>query len=99
MGDSDSEPLTKKRKGGQRQRLQVANQGEAAGTVVSSKLGEWLKEKWAWGSFSPQILQEIASLALADMEAARAQQLPEGLVSLSTLGSCGVHKNNMNRVS
>lgn len=99
MGDSDSEPPAKKRKGGQRQRLQVANQEEVARTAVSSRLGEWLKEKWSWGSFSPQILQEIATLALSDMEAARAQQLPEGLISLSRLGSCGAHQNNMHRVS
>ena len=85
MGDSDSEPPAKKRKGGQRQRLQVANQEEVARTAVSSRLGEWLKEKWSW--------------ALSDMEAARAQQLPEGFISLSRLGSCGAHQNNMHRVS
>ena len=77
----------------------MANQEEVARTAVSSRLGEWLKEKWSWGSFSPQILQEIATLALSDMEAARAQQLPEGLISLSRLGSCGAHQNNMHRVS
>ena len=93
-------PVTKKRKGGNQQRLK-AFEREVGSTAASVKghslLADWLKKQWAWGELSPQTVQQISSLAKKDMQAAGASDIPQDLVSLSMLGSQGTHPNNCHR--
>lgn len=68
-------PVTKKRKGGNQQRLKALER-EVGSTAASVKghslLADWLKKQWAWGELSPQTVQQISSLAKKDMQAAGA---------------------------
>ena len=58
-------------RGGYKQRLQRAavNPGQSsASNPVRSSLALWLLQEWAWGRFSPQVVQHIAMLAVRDMD-------------------------------
>ena len=90
----ESEP-SRKRKGGQRQRLLKAKEEEHE-QVGQSVLFIYLLQVFAWGNFSPQQIQHIASLACDDMK--RLQ--PDGrhfkdLQSLADLGAHSLHLNKM----
>ena len=90
----------KKRRGGLQQRLGAQRrEEEATGVTVDqpSLLAEWLKEQWAWGKMSPQLVQHVAALAKRDMVAANATNIPEDLHKLSMLGTEGAHANNCHR--
>lgn len=100
MDEDLDEPCPKKRrKGGQQQRLESIRRAESntASTDQPSLLAEWLKEQWAWGKFSPQTVQHVASLATKDMVAAGATNIPASLHKLSLLGSSGAYANNCHR--
>ena len=93
-------PFAKKRRGGLQQRLGAQRrEEEATGVTVDqpSLLAEWLKEQWAWGKMSPQLVQHVAALAKRDMVAANATNIPEDLHKLSMLGTEGAHANNCHR--
>eukprot|EP00971_Amphidinium_carterae_P350761 6491728-Amphidinium_carterae.1 len=83
------------REGGRRQRLDAVG---SALPVASDSLAKWLLQEWSWGNLTPQQIQKISALAVADMRAAMAvSKLPEKLVGLSTLGGELARANNMNR--
>ena len=90
------EPFQKKRKGGVQQRIAARKlEEEIAQPALDSELGKWLKQEWAWGRFSPQILQKIASLAIADMAACGLERPPQDLQKLAAMGTFGAHQNNI----
>ena len=59
------EPPSKKRRLGQRQRL--ALQPRDPEDEKPSELARFLLEEWAWGHISPQLAQQVATKASADM--------------------------------
>ena len=83
--------MESRRRGGIRQRM-----AEATPLQTNSQLAKHLALEWAWGSYSPQEVQQLAALACSDLMAAGGEPLP-ALASLSSLGSHGEHPNNMNR--
>ena len=90
MVDSSEEPAPKRRRrGGLRQRLAA---DESSQVPTTSYLGESLLEKWAWGSMSPQEVQELAAKAVLDFKSAKATP-PADLQFLAALGASGVHKS------
>ena len=96
----EDEPLLKKRKGGQQQRLQAHRQEmEAAAPTKDQQclLAEWLKEQWAWGQMAPQTVQHVASLAKKDMLSAGMENVPASLQQLARLGTSGAFPNNCHR--
>jgi len=89
MGMS-GEPLTKKRrKGGIRQRL--AGEEPTTTRLASSELGTSLLERWAWGTMSPQEVQDLAQRSKHDFEKAGAVP-PEDIAFLASMGTSGAHK-------
>lgn len=96
----DENPCPKKRKGGQKQQMESAKRRRDKNETdlhQNSALAEFLESEFAWGTFSPQMVQKIASLAGKDMEQAGLERLPAHLNALSGLGSHGKHANNMHR--
>ena len=91
----DSPPTKKRRKGGQRQRMNIASKQEDTG-LQTSKLANLLLERWAWGEISPQNLQATAAAVVADFEASSAKP-PSDLAVLANLGSHGRHPNKMHQ--
>ena len=92
-----AEPPSKRRKGGQRQRISALEESEqAAKPKATSCLADCLLEKWSWGQYSLQEVQQIASMACKDMETAAAVP-PSDLKFLASLGSHGAHEENMHR--
>ena len=92
------EPECKKRKGGVQQRIRRSKEEAAEATPsISSGLAAWLKEKWSWGTLSPQEVQHIAALAVSDMENCGLENPPSDLLALASLGSHGRHCNNVHR--
>ena len=90
MVDSSEEPAPKRRRrGGLIQRLAA---DESSQVPTTSYLGESLLEKWAWGSMSPQEVQELAAKAVLDFKSAKATP-PADLQFLAALGASGVHKS------
>lgn len=84
------EPLHKKRrKGGIRQRL--AEEEEEKPKNSSSELGTSLVERWAWGTMSPQEVQDLAQKCKHDFEKAGAAP-PQDIVFLASMGTSGAHK-------
>ena len=91
--DIPDEPFKKKRrKGGIRQRL-AAEETEASSTAksFSSELGTSLVERWAWGTMSPQEVQDLAMKCKHDFQNAGAAP-PHDIVFLSSIGTSGAHK-------
>lgn len=85
---------TKKRKGGQRQRMAA----EQRDTRVPSALAEFLLSQFAWGHFSGQMVQHIAQLAMADFKRVAGEiDGLDDLVWMSKLGTSGAHSNNVHR--
>lgn len=108
-------PPQKRRRGGIRQRLEAAETQQAtaggarhqataggnhvANFVANSLLAAFLVEQFAWGHFSPQLIQKIAALACADFDRAREQEESslDDLRNLAQLGSRGAFPNNVHR--
>lgn len=92
-------PLKRRRKGGQRQRLEAADEirRTEAEERTSERLSEYLKRQWAWGHISPQTVQAIASHAIGDMKACGSTDLPPLLAKFAALGTNGQHPNNMHK--
>ena len=89
----DSNP-NKRRRGGQRQRVQ---QNEVENDPGTSSLFSFLMNMFAWGMFSPQQVQNIARLACEDMEKISNGAEFKDLRVLANLGAAGAHSNNMHR--
>lgn len=98
----DSGPPRKRPRGGQQQRLKKQRAGEQEPDVEPSGMGEnstlamLLLSLFAWGFFSPQRVQQIAELAVKDIE--RAQNDPlvlRDLRILANLGTKGKWANNV----
>ena len=89
----DSNP-NKRRRGGQRQRVQ---QNEVENDPGTSSLFSFLMNMFAWGMFSPQQVQNIARLACEDMEKISNSAEFKDLKVLANLGAAGAHSNNMHR--
>ena len=89
-----SEPVLKKPRIGQRQRLNATNSHEDA---TRSALALHLEEQWAWGYLSPQAIQKIAHLAIEDMKTAGTTRIPGDLAAIARIGSSGTFSNNCNR--
>jgi hypothetical protein len=89
------EPPVKKRRG---QRIRLQQDAAASPPAVESLLANFLLQKFAWGFMTPQLIQEIASLAIQDFCNAKAVDgcLPN-LEKLSKIGSSGKLDNNMHR--
>ena len=92
---SSGRPSKRKRSGGIRQRL-AADDLEAK-LPQSSRLGNFLLDRWSWGKASVQEVQQTAKLAVEDMKDFGCPDLPADLVFLASLGSGGTHANNMHR--
>ena len=88
--------LPKRRKiGGIRQRMAKATANEQAGNFTNeSQLAALLLELFAWGAMSPQLIQEIAALAVRDLEASIENgQVLGDLRVLAGIGTNGAYKN------
>ena len=83
LGAMDSPPTKRRRKGGQRQRMNIASKQEDTG-LQTSKLANLLLERWARGELSPQNLQATAAAVVADFEASSAKP-PSDLAVLANL--------------
>eukprot|EP00435_Cladocopium_sp_Y103_P046777 s1128_g13.t1 len=83
----------KKRPGGIRQRLE----GELLERTKPSALANYLLSQYAWGNMSVQQVQQIAGLAMEDLQQTETLVTFPDLEKLSKLGSSGVHVNNMYR--
>lgn len=83
----------KKRPGGIRQRLE----SELLERTRTSSLSNYLLGKYAWDTMSVQQVQQIASLAMEDLQQTESLAKFPDLEKLSTLGTGGVHVNNMSR--
>ena len=81
------EPPPKKRRLGQRQRLALQPQDQE--DERPSELARFLLEEWAWGHISPQLVQQVATKASADMPGS----VPKKLQKLAHLG--GGYANKM----
>ena len=70
-----------------------------ANFVANSLLAAFLVEQFAWGHFSPQLIQKIAGLACSDFDRAREQEESslDDLRNLAQLGSRGAFPNNTHR--
>lgn len=98
LPDAMAAPAAKRpRVGGQRQRIAAANAAEANPDVSGeSHLARYLVEMFAWGDFSPQRVQYIAQLAMADLLAFQENKdVKNDLVVLSKLGGGGSYPNKM----
>ena len=87
----DDEPPMKKKKGGINQRLQQAGVGGNKEESNFSALGEALLQKWAWGQYSPQQVQFLASKEVQDSERAKVIA-PADLAFMASLETSGAHK-------
>ena len=95
--DFELERDLKRRKGGLQQRLQAEKGRAAASKPKDSALAAHLEVAWAWGSMSPQQVQQIAALAAQDMVKIGCSDVPERLSRLAAIGSHGSHSNNCHR--
>lgn len=91
----EGEPL--KRIGGVRQRRAASANAETDPTVSGdSALAKYLLDMFAWGEFSPQRIQKIASLCMQDLMAfQKNKQVKDDLATLSRLGSSGHYANKV----
>ena len=83
----------KKRPGGIRQRLE----SEHLERTRASSLANYLLGQYAWGTMSVQQVQDIASLAMEDLQQTESLVRFPDFEQLSKLGSSGMHVNNMSR--
>ena len=69
MADSemDGNPLKRRRFGGQRQRIQRAEE-RVAPPSLKSVFAQFLLQMFAWGTFSPQSVQHMAALVVQDVK-------------------------------
>ena len=90
------EPEFRRRRGGIRQRLEASS--IATPPAIESTLADYLIKEFAWGGMSPQTVQKIASLAMADFrKAIAAGGVLKDLDTLSKLGGSSKLSNNMHR--
>ena len=84
-------PAPKKRRLGQKQRLALLDEANADALAAKqhSALATFLLEQWAWGHISAQLVQQMASKAIEDMQ----QDVPGQLQRLGKLG--GGYSNKM----
>ena len=88
-------PAVKKRKG---QRIRLNEEPVLNPPVVESLLATFLLKKCAWGFMTPQLIQEIASLAMQDFSNAQsAQGQLKSLNDIAKIGGSGSLENNMHR--
>ena len=86
--------VPKRRRGGQRQRLAAAQADEYPMEMGDSALANFLLSMFAWGVFSPQRCQQIAKLAISDIEKAQDQGGTfSDLQQLASLGCAGQYPN------
>ena len=90
-------PPKKKRRGGHQQRLaQQKAEPESDGRCETSALCLLLLNLFAWGYFSPQRVQQIAEMAVKDIEKSKEDpRILEDLYTLAKLGTKGKHANNI----
>ena len=87
-------PVKKKR--GQRQRLQ--SDPAVTPPVVESKLATFLLQQFAWGFMTPQLIQQISSLAIQDVNNAKSVQgRLKSLAEIAHIGGSRKLENNMHR--
>ena len=86
----------KRKRGGIRQRLSRPSIETTSDST--SQLADYLLAQFAWGIMSPQTIQKIARLALADCRTFKGSdcRLPD-LEDLASAGSDGKHSNNIHR--
>ena len=90
------EPASKRRRGGQRQRLEKAENEDGGGHAGNSAVAFFLMSMFAWGHFSPQQVQEIAKCCLDDILKAKNEDCKfDDLEFLAKLGSGGAYANKM----
>jgi len=89
----------KKFKGGKRQRIeQMEKEYGYEKKTLHSRLALHLLTMFAWGVMSPQTVQQLAALAMADINMVKKDDEDfEDLTKLASVGSHGVHKNNCHR--
>ena len=92
--DPAAEPAAKKRRKGQKKRIEEAEKTYNPQLPPSSLATQLLKD-WAWGRCTLQYAQQTAKNALTDLQFFDGT-LPD-LAVLSGLGSSGKHSNNMHR--
>ena len=80
--------MKRKRPGGQRQRLAAAA-AEDAPAKMQSVLACYLLQRMAWGFYSPQEVQKLASMAKTDIE--NSQRSPDPMADLDKLASAGTY--------
>ena len=90
-------PPKKKRRGGHQQRLaQQKDEPEGDGRCETSALCLLLLNLFAWGYFRPQRVQQIAEMAVKDIEKSKEDpRILEDLYTLAKLGTKGKHANNI----
>ena len=80
------------RSGGAQQRKRKREDDERRCGLHSSSLATHLIYQFAWGAYSPQEVQRLASLALNDMKkVARPEDLPQDLIDVAAIGAGGKH--------
>ena len=86
----------KRKRGGIRQRLDATT--ETLCPELDSCLANFLLKQFSWGCMSPQLLQQIASLAMEDINnAVRTGCSLRDLGKLSKLGGAGHLSNHIHR--
>jgi hypothetical protein len=87
---------SKRRRGGIRQRLERVE--ESTEPIIASRLATFLVTQFAWGTFSPQMVQEIAALAMQDFhEAKESNGKLYQLETLAKIGTAGKNSNHCHR--
>ena len=86
--------MKRKRPGGQRQRLAAAA-AEDAPAKMQSVLACYLLQRMAWGLYSPQEVQKLASMAKTDIE--NSQRSPDPMADLDKLASAGTYGRYPNK--
>ena len=87
---------TKRKRGGVRQRVERVE--ESTELIIGSCLATFLLEQFAWGTFSPQMVQQIAALAMKDFQTANESNGKlHQLEALAKIGTAGKNSNNCHR--
>ena len=86
--------MKRKRPGGQRQRLAAAA-AEDAPAKMQSVLACYLLQRMAWGFYSPQEVQKLASMAKTDIE--NSQRSPDPMADLDKLASAKTYGRYPNK--
>ena len=88
-------PAVKKRRG---QRLRLTSEPALNPPVVESLLAKFLLQQCAWGFMTPQLIQEIANLAMKDFSIAQsAEGHLKSLDQIAKIGGSRSLDNNMHR--